>query len=55
MPGLNDGKVEEFGDFRSRSRAVRPITLRRGEAYLPYNSCLASARALGYDRRESRP
>ena len=28
-------KIREFGAFRSRSRAVRPVTLRRGEAYLP--------------------
>ena len=35
MPGLNDGKSREFGAFRSRSRAVRPVTLRREEASLP--------------------
>jgi len=35
MPGLNDGKIREFGAFRSRSRAVRPVTLRREKAYLP--------------------
>ena len=51
----DDVKSQEFGAFRSRSRAVRPVTLRREEAYLPKNSCLPSAQVLGYVRRESRP
>jgi hypothetical protein len=37
MPGLNDRNVQELGELRCPSRALRPATLRRGEAYLPDN------------------
>src|SRR4029450_1427329 len=37
VPSLSNRKVQELGELRSRSRALRPAPLRRGEAYSPDN------------------